>query len=70
MMMDNLSRGKPGATSSTTVANMTRKLTRMSEHTSTIFEMHDDISMSTIFLAMKKKYTTVKSMSKSSVIRT
>jgi len=49
---------------------MTRRLTRMSEHTSTISEIHHDISMSTISVIMKKKYVVVKSMSKSSVIQT
>ena len=55
---------------STTFTNTTRKSTRTSEHTSTISEMRDDISTSIVFLAMKKKYTAIKSMSKSSVIRT
>ena len=69
-MMDNLSRGEPGATALTTLANMTRKSTRTSEHTSTISETCDDISTSAISLAMKKKYAAVKNTSKSLVIRT
>ena len=69
-MMHNLSRGKIGATASTTLANTTRKSTRTSKHTLTISMTRDDVSMSAIFLAMKKKYATVKSMSKSSVIWT
>ena len=42
----------------------------MSEHTSTISEMHDNVSTSTVFLVVKKKYATVKSTSKGLVIRT
>ena len=66
-MMDHLSRGEPWATVSTTLANMTRKSTRTFEHTLTIFETRDDVLTSTVFLTMKK-YATVKSTSKSSVI--
>jgi len=69
-MMDNLSRGELGATASTTLANTTRKLKKMSEHTSTISETRDDVSTSVVFLAMKKKFTAVKNTSKSSVIQT
>ena len=47
----------------------TRKSTRMSEHTLTISETRDDVSTSTVFLTMKKKYATIKSTSKSLVIR-
>ena len=68
MTMDNLSRVELGATAPTTLANMTRKSTRMSERTSIISKMRDVISMSAVSLAMKKKYTGVKNMSKSSVI--
>ena len=69
-MMDNLSRGEPGATALTTLANTTRKSTRTSEHTSTISKMRDIISKGAVSLAMKKKYAAVKNMSKSSVIWT
>ena len=55
---------------STTLTNTTMKSTEMSEHTSTISEMHDNVSTSTVFLVVKKKYATVKSTSKSSVIQT
>ena len=40
----------------------------MSERTSIIFETRDNVSMSAVSVAMKKKCTTVKSMSKSLVI--
>ena len=42
----------------------------MSERTSTISETRDDVSMSAVSVAMKKKYTAVKSTSKSSVTQT
>ena len=48
---------------------MTKKSTKMSERTSTISGMHDVISTGTISLGMKRKYTGVKNMSKSLVIR-
>jgi len=67
-MMDNLSRGELGATTSTTLANTTRKLNKMFEHTSTISEMRNVISKGAISLTMKKRYTAIKNMSKSSVI--
>ena len=51
-------------------ANMTRRSTRTSERTTTISETRDDVLTSAVFLAMKKKYGTVKSTSKSSVIQT
>ena len=65
-----LSRGEPGATTSITIANMTKKSNRMFECTSTIFEMHDDVSMNSASVAMKKKYAAARSTSKSTVIRT
>ena len=42
----------------------------MSECTSTIFEMHDDVSTNVASVTMKTKYTVAKSMSKSMVTRT
>ena len=42
----------------------------MSECTSTISEMHDDVSTSTASVTMKKKYATAKSTSKSTVTQT
>ena len=42
----------------------------MSECTSIIFEMHDDISTSAASIAMKKKYAAIKSTSKSLVTQT
>ena len=69
-MMDNPLQGDRGATASNTLANMTRRSTRTFERTSTISEMHEDVSTSAVLVAMKKKYATVKSMSKSSVIQT
>ena len=61
--------GELGGTTSTTLANTIKKSTKTSEHTSTISETRDVISMSVVSLAMKK-YTAVKNTSKSSVIRT
>ena len=69
-MMDNLSKGELRATASNTLANTTRRLTRTSERTSTIFEMHDNVSTSAVLVAMKNKYATVKNTSKSLVIQT
>ena len=57
-------------TASSTFANTTRRSTRMSKCTLIIFEMHDDISTSAASVAMKKKYATARSTSKSTVIRT
>ena len=65
-----LSRGEPGATTSITIANMTKKSNRMFECTSTIFEMHDDASMNAALVTMKTKYATARSTSKSTVTRT
>ena len=58
-----------GGTVSTTVANMIKKSTKMSERTSTISGIRDFISTGTVSLAMKRKYTDVKNTSKSSIIR-
>ena len=69
MMMDNPSWGELGGTASTTLANTTKKSTKMSEYTSTTSGMHDVISMGTISLDMNSKYANVKNTSKSSVIR-
>ena len=60
--------GELGETVSTTLSNMTKKSTKMSERTSTISRMHDVISTGTVSLAMKRKYAGVKKTSKSSVI--
>ena len=46
---------------------MTKKSTKMFERTSTISGMRDIILMGVISLTMKRKYTDVKSMSKSLV---
>ena len=51
-------------------ANPTRRSTRMSECTSTISEMHDDVSTNAASVAMKKKYAAARSMSKSTLTRT
>ena len=67
-MMDDPSRGELGGTVLTTLANMTKKSTKMSEHTSTISGMRDIISTGAVSLVMKRKYTGVKNTSKSSVI--
>jgi len=64
-MADNLLRAELGATTSNITANMTKRSTRMSECTSTISEMHDDISTNAASVATKKKYITARSMSKS-----
>ena len=69
VMMDNPSGRELGGTVSTTLANTTKKSTKMSEHTSTISGMRDVISMGAVSLAMKRKYAGVKNMSKSLVIR-
>ena len=42
-MMDNPSRGELGGTASTTLANMTRKSIKMSEHTSTISRHEEEV---------------------------
>ena len=63
-------KGEPRATALTTLANMTRKSTRMSERTSTISETRDGVSTSAGLVALKKKYATVKSTSRSSVTQT
>jgi len=67
-MMDNPSKGELGGVS-TTLANSTKKSTKMFERTSTISGMRDVISTGAISLTMKRKYTGVKNTSKSSVIR-
>ena len=67
--MDNPSREELGGTVSTALANSTKKLTKMFEHTSTISEMRDVISTSSVSLGMRRKYAGVKNTSKSSVIR-
>ena len=69
MMMDNSSRPELRGTISTTLANMTKKSTKMSERTSTIFETRDVILMGAVSLTMKRKYAGVKNTSKSSIIR-
>ena len=61
--------GELGGTTSTTLANMTKKSTKMSECTSTISETRHIISTGAVSLAMKRKYVGVKKTSKSSVIR-
>jgi len=62
--------GELGATTLNTFANTTRRSTRTSKRTSTISETRDNISTSAISVIMKKKYATVKSMTKSSVTQT
>ena len=69
MIMDDPYRGELGEIVSTTLANMTKKSTKMSERTSTISEMHDVISTGAVSLAMKRKYAGVKNTSKSSIIQ-
>ena len=54
-----------GATAPNITANTTRRSTRTSGCTSTISEMHDDVSTNAASVAMKKKYAAIKSMSKS-----
>ena len=66
----NPSRAELGATALNTTANTTRRSTRTSECTSTIFEMHDDVSTNTASVAIKKKYAAARSTSKSTVTRT
>ena len=55
---------------SSTFANMTRMSTRTSECTSTISEMHEDVSTNVASVAMKKKYAAARSTSMSMVTRT
>ena len=62
--------GELGGTVSTTLANMTKKSTKMSERTSTISGTRDIILTDAVSLTMKKKYTGLKNMSKSSIIQT
>ena len=69
-MMDSPSRGELGGTVSTTLANLTKKWIKMSEHTSTTSRMHGVTSTGAISLAMKRKYIGAKNTSKSSVIQT
>ena len=69
-MTGNVSRAELGATASNITANTTRRSTRASECTSTIFKMHDDVLTNATSVAMKKKYATARSMSKSTVTRT
>ena len=59
-----------GGTASTTLANMTKKSTKMSERTSTISEMCDVISTGAVSLTMKRKYASIKSTSKNSETQT
>ena len=66
----NPSRVELGATALNITANPTRRLTRTSECTSTIFEMHDDVSTNAASVAMKTKYAATRSTSKSMVTRT
>ena len=69
-MIGNPSRVEQGTTALNITASMTRRSTKTSECTSTISEMHDDVSMNVASVTMKKKYATARSMSKSMVIRT
>ena len=48
---------------------MTKKSTKVSEHTSTTSEMYDVISIGAVSLGMKRKYIGVKNTSNNSVIR-
>ena len=59
--------GELGGTVSTTFTNSTKKLIKMSEHTSTTSRMHDVTSTGAISLAINRKYAGVKNTSKSSV---
>ena len=70
MMTGNPSRVELGATTLNITANPTRRLTRTFECTSTISEMHDDVSTNAASVAMKMKYTAARSMSKSTVTQT
>jgi hypothetical protein len=69
-MIGNPSRAELEAIALNITANTTRRSTRMSECTSTIFEMHDDVSTSAASIAIKKKYTAARSMSRSTTTRT
>ena len=69
-MTGNPSTVELGATAMNITANTTRRSTRTSECTSTISEMHDDVSTNAALVAMKKKYATARSTSKSMVTRT
>ena len=60
-MIDNPSRGELGATTLNITANTTRRSTKTSECTSTISEMHDDISTNAVLVAKKKKYAATRS---------
>ena len=66
-MTGNPSRAELGATTMNITANMTRRLTRTFECTSTISEMHDDVSTNAISVAMRMKYAATRSTSKSMV---
>ena len=66
----NPSRAELGTTASNITTNTTRRSTRTFECTSTIYEMHDDVSMNAASAAMKKKYAAARSTSKSTVTQT
>ena len=66
-MIGNPSRVELGATTLNITANPTRRSTKTSECTSTISEMHDDVSTNTVSVTMKKKYAAARSTSKSTV---
>ena len=51
-------------------AILTRRSTRTSECTSTISEMHNDVSTNATSVTMKMKYATARSTSKSTVTQT
>ena len=62
-MIGNPSRVELGETMPNIIANTTRRSTRTSKHTSTIFETRDDISTSATSVVTKKRYAAVKSTS-------
>ena len=66
----NPSRAELGATTPNIPANTTRRSTRTFGCTSTISEMHNDVSTNVALVAMKMKYAAARSTSKSTVTQT
>ena len=69
-MTGNPYRAEPRETALNITVNLTRRLTRTSGCTSTISEMHDDVSTNAASVAMKTKYVAARSTSKSTATRT
>ena len=65
-----LPRGELEATTPSIIASMTKRSNKTPECTSVTFGMHDGVSSNIASVAMKNKYATARSTSKSTVIRT